>query len=593
MADQKKNNPVSLRLVLTVPYVVLVIGLAVAIGILSYQAGSRAIDTLTGQLLLETVGRITQAVDRHIIGSGAVLESAFPDGMPAPRTIESDLENLRTRFWIATSLHTDPNNYVYYGNEAGQGLGLYRHSPNGAELRMKLQASERRTIFHYEGIDGTLEFVRREARVFDPRVRPWYADGKSENGHTWTSVYIDFGTRELVATRARRVLSLEGTFEGVVATDVSLKALNDFVSRLSVSPNGIAFIIEPNGNLIASSATPNVVPMENGEYARVSALESDHPVLGRTVRAIIERISQSGVPGSTQTLAIETENDLIHAAFDRVRDDAGLEWITVVALPNSDYMSGITGNVKRTTMLAGLAVLITVAIGLAILSWVAGDLRRIKEAARKVGDGELDAPVGVNRRDEIGELARSFENMQQRLQTDELTGLMNREAFAQRLRNRIRAYQQDRRKNRMAVLFIDLDRFKAVNDSLGHDAGDKVLQEVARRLRASVRADDPVARYAGDEFVILLENIDASDHLSQVRRTIDRIFSDPLQSLGLEQALEIGASVGVALYPDDGDSVESLLKLADRSMYDQKFSNRKLHASLAEAKPSASGQDAP
>ncbi|MGL1834581.1 diguanylate cyclase [Rhodocyclaceae bacterium SMB388] len=593
MTERRKNNPASLRLVLTVPYVVLVIGLAVAIGILSYQAGSRAIDTLTGQLLLETVGRITQAVDRHIIGSGAVLESAFPDGMPAPRTIESDLENLRTRFWIATSLHTDPNNYVYYGNEAGQGLGLYRYSPDRAELRMKLQANERRSIFHYEGIDGTLEFVRREERVFDPRVRPWYADGKSQKGHTWTSVYIDFGTRELVATRARRVLSLEGSFEGVVATDVSLKALNDFVSRLSVSPNGIAFIIEPNGNLIASSATPNVVPLENGEYARVSARDSDHPVLGRTVRAIIERIVEAGVPGSTQTLAIETENDLIHAAFDRVRDDAGLEWITVVALPNSDYMSGITGNVKRTTILAGLAVLITVAIGLAILSWVAGDLRRIKEAARKVGDGELDAPVGVNRRDEIGELARSFENMQLRLQTDELTGLMNREAFVQRLRNRIRAYRQDRRKGRMAVLFIDLDRFKAVNDTLGHDAGDKVLQEVARRLRASVRADDLVARYAGDEFVILLENIDASDHLTQVRRTIDRIFSDPLQSLGLEQALEIGASIGVALYPDDGDSVESLLKLADSSMYEQKFSNQQLRASPDDTESSASGQDVP
>lgn len=574
MALDSKRNPVSLRVVLIVPYVILVIGLALAIGSLSYQAGSRVISTLTGQLLLETVGRITQAVDRHIVGSGAVLESAFPEGMPAPATIESDLENLRTRFWIATSLHMDPNNYVYYGNEAGQAMGLYRHSLDKAELRMKMQASERRSIFHYEGIDGTLNFVRREERVFDPRVRPWYADGKHQDGHTWTSVYIDFGTRELVATRARRVLALDGAFAGVVATDVSLKTLNDFVSKLGVSPNGIAFIIEPNGSLIASSATPNVVLLDNGDYARVSGIDNNHELLGRTVSAIITRIAESGVPDTTQTLSIDINGDLIHAAFDRVRDDAGLEWITVVAMPHSDFMSGITGNVKRTIILAALAVLLTIIIGLAILSWVAGDLRRIKLAAQKVGRGELDAPVDVHRRDEIGELARSFEDMQKRLRTDELTGLMNREAFTQLLRSRIQAYENDRRKGRLAVLFVDLDRFKQVNDKFGHDAGDKALQEVAQKLRASVRADDPVARYAGDEFVILLENVDASDHLAKVEATIERIFSEPLRSLGSDNELEVGASVGVALYPNDGHDAEALLKCADNNMYSHKFSNR-------------------
>jgi len=574
MALDSKRNPVSLRVVLIVPYVILVLGLALAIGTLSYRAGSQVISTLTGQLLLETVGRITQAVDRHIVGSGAVLESAFPDGMPAPATIESDLENLRTRFWIATSLHMDPNNYVYYGNEAGQAMGLYRHSLDKAELRMKMQASERRSIFLYEGIDGTLNFVRREDRIFDPRIRPWYADGKHQDGHTWTSVYIDFGTRELVATRARRVQALDGTFAGVVATDVSLKALNDFVSRLGVSPNGIAFIIEPDGSLIASSATPNVVLLDNGDYARVSGIDNDHELLGKTVSAIITRIAESGVPDGTQTLSIDINGNLIHAAFDRVRDDAGLEWITVVAMPHSDFMAGITGNVKQTMILAGLAVLLTIIIGLAILSWVAGDLRRIKLAAQKVGRGELDAPVDVHRRDEIGELARSFEDMQKRLRTDELTGLMNREAFTQLLRSRIQAYENDRRKGRLAVLFVDLDRFKQVNDKFGHDAGDKALQEVAKKLRASVRADDPVARYAGDEFVILLENIDVSDHLAQVKGTIERIFSEPLRSFGSGNELEVGASVGVALYPDNGNDAEALLKCADNNMYTHKFSNR-------------------
>ncbi len=570
-----RRSALPLKLVLTVPYVVLVIALAVAIGTLSYQAGSSAISRLTEQILVETVGRIAQAIDRHIVGSGAVLESAFPDGMAAPESIESDLYNIRTRFWIATSLHIDPNNYVYYGNEAGQGLGLYRHSLEHGELRMKLQANERRGIYRFEGIDGALEFIRREERLFDPRVRPWYADGRNAAGHTWTSVYIDFGTRELVATRARRVLSATGEFEGVVATDVSLKALNDFISQLRVSPNGIAFIIEPDGSLIASSATPNVIRMPDGNYVRISGADSGHALLTHTFNAVIGRLHSTDLSDGPEVIAIPIDGgDLIHAAFERVADDAGLEWITVVAMPNSDFMAGITANVKRTIQLALLAVLLTILVGLAILNWVARDLRRLSEAARKVGDGQLDAPVGVRRRDEIGALARSFEDMQHRLRTDQLTGLINREAFTQKLRNRIAEYREDRRKGGLGILFIDLDRFKQVNDQHGHDAGNRALREVAERLRASVRADDLIARYAGDEFVILLERIDGVEDADPVRASIARSLSEPLDSVGGETSMTLGASMGLAVFPEDGEDAETLLKVADRNMYEEKSTHR-------------------
>ncbi|MFN3985153.1 MAG: diguanylate cyclase domain-containing protein [Rhodocyclaceae bacterium] len=568
----KRSGSLSLGLVLTVPYVLLVIALAVAIGVLSYHSGSRGIAMVSEQLLREAVGRIGQAIDRHIVGSGAVLETAFPTGMPAPPTIESDFENLRTRFWIATSLHLDPNNYVYYGNEAGQGLGLFRPSLAEGQLRMKLRADERRAYYRFEGIDGALDFLFREQRLFDPRTRPWYEYGKQYPGHTWTSVYIDFGTRELVATRARRVLSLGGDFEGVVATDVSLKALNDFVGNLHVSTNGVAFIIEPDGNLIASSGSRNVLQLEDGSYTRVSAGDSGHWLVTATYEQIRDALEPGTLPHSPMMVSFVADNgESIHAAFDRVKDDAGLEWITVVAMPRRDFMAGVTANANQTVMLGSLAVLLAVGIGLAILVWVTRDLQRLSDAARKVGEGDFDAPVGIRRRDEIGDLARSFERMQHRLSTDELTGLLNREAFMQHLRKRIDTYRNDRRKKRLAVLFVDLNRFKTVNDRFGHDAGDQALKEVAQRLRQSIRTGDLIARYAGDEFVVLAEDIDARDAVTRIRENIATRLDAPLASL--EQANEpvsVGAAVGVAIFPDDGDNAETLVKLADRDMYTDK-----------------------
>lgn len=568
---------ISLRLVLIVPYVLLLVGLAVALGVLSYSAGSRALSTVSGQLLLETVGRITQAVDRHVVGSSAVLESAFPEGMPAPPTIEQDFHDIRNRFWVATSIHTDPNDYVYYGNEAGQGLGLYRRSSEEVELRMKLRADEHRAIYRYQGVDGHLEFVRRETTLFDPRTRPWYANGKTTDGHTWTSVYIDFGTLQLVATRARRVLGPDNEFAGVVATDVALKALNDFVGRLKVSPNGIAFIVEPDGNLIASSASANVVVLPDGSYGRLQAAESDHPLLKAsylTVRDRIAVVSDEKLPRVFEF--VDPEGNQIHAAIDRVRDTAGLDWVTVVAMPASDFLGDVIENVRRTVVLATIAVMVAVAIGLGILSWVSRDLRSLAAVASRIGDGDLETPVGIVRRDEIGELARSFERMQDRLRTDRLTGLANREALLQQLQRRIEHARNDRRNPHVGVLFIDLNRFKSINDNHGHEIGDQVLQEIANRLAHSVRAEDLVARYAGDEFVIVTDNVTDRPALDQVRLHVEAVLRAPLttpQIAGL--GLSVGGAIGGALYPDDGDSPESLLRHADHAMYADKLDRRR------------------
>lgn len=576
MLDKKKFR-LSLRQVLTIPYVALVLALALTIVGLSYVAGSRAVDTVSSHLLLETVGRIGQSVDRHIVGSGAVLEAAFPDGMPVSPTIDGDIETLRTRFWIATSLHLDPNNYVYFGNRLGQGIGLYRHSRTEGELRIKLKPEEMRTFYRFTGIDGKLAPPSRESKLFDPRTRPWYEAGATHSVHTWTAVYIDFSTADLVATRARRVLGPRGEFEGVVATDVSLRALNEFVSRLPVSRHGLAFIVEPDGELIASSASANVKLMADGSKTRLSASESGNPVIATAYEEVRKRLAEPGSKSGAQTFDFSApDGQVIHAAYDRLRDDAGLEWLTVVAMPRGDFMAGVTGNVIRMAVLSALAALVAIAIGLRILSWVARDLKHLSKAALQVGDGQLNWPVGIKRPDEIGQLAKSFETMQQRLQTDALTGLANREAFMLRLRQKVGQSSGRPGDEGFAVLFIDLNRFKHINDHFGHEAGDRVLIEVAQRLRNAVRSGDLVARLSGDEFVILLDRVDGREDLERVRQEIEASLKEPLMALGKEvlDGIDFGGSVGEAIYPDDGADAESLLKKADRRMYGQKFAER-------------------
>ena len=560
----------SLRTVLIVPYITLVVTLAVAIGALSYFSGSHAVLTVSEHLLEETVSRISQAVDRHVVGSVATLEAAFPDGMPAPKSIESDFDNIRTRFWIATSLHIDPNNYVYYGNRSGQAIGLYRYSYQRGELRVKFKAEDHRTRYRINGIGGALQFDSVEEKFFDPRTRPWYLAGQGKNQDIWTSVYIDFGTQDLVATRARRVLDKNGAIEGVVATDMPLRALNDFVSNLKISPNGIAFILEPDGNLIASSCSPNVKKVGGGKNVRINAGESDHTLLTEIYRQLQPYLSRQFKDLTLQTFIFEeSTGDKIHVAFELFEDAAGLNWINVVAMPSKDFMGGISKNIIRTVLLGIIATIIVVFIGLWILNWVTTDIKILSVAVNRVGSGYVEEPIDIRRKDEIGDLAKSFQAMQYRLQTDHLTKLPNRYAFEQYLKATIQQCKNEGKGQPFAILFIDINDFKLINDRFGHDAGDQALIEFALRLRTHVRQNDFVARYAGDEFVILLKGVLSSQDLAPIRQNIEAALSAPLKAFD-SSALKIGGAIGEAHFPDDADNAAALLIVADRNMYAHK-----------------------
>lgn len=166
---------------------------------------------------------------------------------------------------------------------------------------------------------------------------------------------------------------------------------------------------------------------------------------------------------------------------------------------------------------------------------------------------------------------------------DTLTGLPNRWTLMERVERAIDAARG--RRNMFAILFMDLDGFKLINDSLGHSAGDEILKAFAQRLRHCVRGGDTVARLGGDEFVVLLENLASQDDASEMAESV---LSRMRQGLWTDsQPLQVMPSIGISLFPQDGDTVEALLKNADAAMYEAKRGGRSTYrffeASMNEA----------
>ncbi|HJW11774.1 MAG TPA: GGDEF domain-containing protein [Albitalea sp.] len=203
--------------------------------------------------------------------------------------------------------------------------------------------------------------------------------------------------------------------------------------------------------------------------------------------------------------------------------------------------------------------------------------REVKRFSSEHVVGELPTQRG----DEIGELARGFHEMQLRITSamaeldasrrhlshvarhDTLTGLPNRAVFIDRVEH---AIQSARRSGRfLAVLFIDLDNFKDINDTFGHAVGDEILVLVAEALRTAVREADTVARLGGDEFVILLESMDEEQDARRVAQAlIDRV-AERIAVSG--RTVELGLSIGISLYPRDGSNASELIRHADEAMY--------------------------
>lgn len=180
-------------------------------------------------------------------------------------------------------------------------------------------------------------------------------------------------------------------------------------------------------------------------------------------------------------------------------------------------------------------------------------------------DGDIDHYITIF--SDITERKAEEEHIRHQAQHDFLTGLPNRVLLQDRFEQAV-ALSKRGRPHPIALMFIDLDGFKAINDDIGHGVGDKLLQEVARRLSGCVRETDTVCRHGGDEFIVLLPDIGSGDFIPTVA---DKILAALRQEYGVDNhRLRVSASIGISLYPRDGEDLKTLMRQADLAMYESK-----------------------
>ncbi|MGF6468351.1 diguanylate cyclase domain-containing protein [Paraburkholderia youngii] len=270
-------------------------------------------------------------------------------------------------------------------------------------------------------------------------------------------------------------------------------------------------------------------------------------------------------------------------------DSEGNRFIVLgLAKPLEDVLSGAnqlgTRIIRMVLVFSALSVLLAILFARALTK----PLHQLAHAATHLFAEHAMHTLPLKRTDEIGVLARCFERLRREIRAqmdalhskqselvhlashDVLTGLPNRMLFMQKLENAIE--EASFRREGLAVLFVDLDRFKQINDQFGHSVGDKVLVAVARRLKEVLCAGDVVARLGGDEFIVLIEGQRAAEVTPEIAERIMDALNETLSVDG--NSMTVGASIGISEFPHDSGNAEELLLNADAAMYAAKSGGR-------------------
>ncbi|HEY9098507.1 MAG TPA: EAL domain-containing protein [Thiobacillus sp.] len=442
--------------------------------------------------------------------------------------------------------------------------------------------------------------VRNEIKDYDPRTRPWYqgaATIPADGTVFWTDPYIFFTTGEPGISASTSVNMPDGEMLAL-GIDIKLLDISRASSSVTVGESGYATVMTPDGLLLG---LPRSTKKLDSNRIQAMALKPA-AILGNPV--ITEGLAlwqREGRPNGS-VLRYTADGVTWLASFRDFRRGKQVFWVSVFA-PETDFIPPWQPMAQGLLAIFAAVLALSFLLALRYTRCFSVPLESLATASARIAKLDFqDGSIIQSNIAEIRQLASAQEKMRSMLSTyqrtvdeqaaslkhqivalqnaesrlehlsqhDPLTSLPNRLLLNDRLAKAVQ--RAERHGRQLAVLFLDLDRFKAVNDSQGHPVGDQLLRIVAKRLATMLRKTDTLARLGGDEFVLLAEDIQSKDDVANLANKLLNTLITPFELEG--RAFHLTGSVGISLYPTDGTDPVALIRNADSAMYQAKSQGR-------------------
>ena len=416
-SDTKFTSTISIRYVLPFVFIILIIVMVGLTGWLAFYSGGQAVEGLAVGLSKETTARIEERVKRFLELPDLLLRS----NVAAVDIGNLDITNyteLAQHFWQQVQL-TDAVAYLYFGSEQGDFIGVDKEFNGLPALAIRDPSSDpTRFIYRLDEQGNRGDLLKSDE--YDPRVRPWYGPAiQSEQTITWSPIYRYASAPILGITPAAPIYNKNtGELQGVLAIDVTLSQLSDFLRSLEVGEFGEAFIFERSGNIVATSGLePPYVLTDAGE-TRLHITQSETPLIQATAQEVLRQIGNFEQIKSEELFRFQLDGTQYHVQITPLQNEQGLEWLIAVIIPETNFMGPIDANIRFTIFFGILILVLAVGLDLLTTRWIIRPILVIKDAAAavEVGNFELGSLTTLTKRtDELGRLARVFEIMAQKV----------------------------------------------------------------------------------------------------------------------------------------------------------------------------------
>ncbi|WP_378952334.1 SpoIIE family protein phosphatase [Pelosinus sp. sgz500959] len=433
----------SLQLIFSLPFMVQFLIAVSLIAFVLFRGGQEAVNSVLKEMRQEVLERVHEQLSRHM-KEPSRLNRLNADAW------EAGLLNLsepivRERYFV-NHIEAFPDvAMTFVGLSDGTFYGARRKISGEIQIVRNNKETGGDSWYYSISEQGDAQERQEVFKRFDPRTRPWYQTAQLVREPTFSGVYRHFVFLEPTITAAHPIFDAQGKIIGVFGVDYLLSWLGDMLRGIPVGASGQVFVTDADGFIVATSALKDPFEERNGKIERIRATESTNPILQMAARSLF-------VDGQniSQEVSLDGHSYLIDT---RLFQENGINWRIYVVLASEDFLGKMEEAVHRTAVIAILAVIIAFFVTIFMSGWVTRPILRLNAAARELAEGRLQLVSDTERKDELGQLTRSFNNMARQLM-DLVTNL----EFKVAERTKELAEKTDEAENVRKMLYAELEK---------------------------------------------------------------------------------------------------------------------------------------
>lgn len=406
---------VPLSMVLIVPFVLQIFSMVGLVGYLSLKNGQKAVNILAVNLSNEIGGR----VDQHLTSYLSVphqLASTTVETLETGILKLRDFKSAEHYLWKRSQIYSNIALICYY-LQNGEGIGAGRWLPGQGILVVQHSLTDGKDYTYATDSQGKRTKLIDATEYFAPTDQ-WYVDAVKAGKPIWSRIYTAEGFPGYVAASATYpIYGADHKLLGVFAVDLLLSDISRFLRTLEVSPNGRVFIMERDGLLIGNSGSQETYKVINDQTHRLTAVNSLDPTIQSTAQYLKEQFGNfKGIQQKYQ-LEFSKEDQQFWVQVLPWKDAYGLDWLVVVTIPKSDFMTTINANTRTTIILCLVSLAIATILGIYTSRWISQPLSQLSQSSQAIAKGDFSQRVQVNRTKELSSLSQSFNLMAEQLKS--------------------------------------------------------------------------------------------------------------------------------------------------------------------------------